>query len=83
MIIITNEVIPENLVVVLIFEKFTSINLPSSSAQRRFIEANFSELTHNNQIFRNEFVCSQNHFSKISVHIIECKILTSLMLLYI
>ena len=28
---------------------------------------NFSKLTHNNQIFRNEFVCSQNHFSKISV----------------
>ena len=23
----------------------------------RFIEANFSKLTHNNQIFRNEFVC--------------------------
>ena len=47
----------------------------------RFIEANFSKLTHNNQIFRNEFVCSQNHFSKISARIIEYKILTPLMLL--
>ena len=31
---ITNEVIPENMVVVRYFEKFTSINLPLSSAQR-------------------------------------------------
>ena len=56
--------------------------LSSSRRIGRFIEANFSKLTHNNQIFRNEFVCSQNHFSKISARIIECKILTSLMLLY-
>ena len=36
-----------------------------------FIEANFSKLTHNNQILRNEFVCSQNHFSKISAQIVQ------------
>ena len=44
------------------FEKFTPINLPSSGAQPRpalleyigrFVEANFSKLTHKNQIFRN------------------------------
>ena len=47
-----------------------------------FVEANFSKLTHSNQIFRNEFVRNQYHFSQISAQIFEHKILTSLMLLY-
>ena len=87
---ITSEVIHENLVVVRYLWEIHPINLQSSRAQRfsmvgslvGLLEANVSKLTQNNQIFRNEFVCSQNHFSKISALIIECKILTSIMLLY-
>ena len=39
-----------------------------------FIEMNFSKLTHNNQIFRNDFVCIHYHLCKISPQTIECKI---------
>ena len=60
------------------FEKFASINLPSSWAlpDGRFIGANFSKLTHNNQIFRNNFVCDHYHICKLSAKTIECKIFT-------
>ena len=90
MIMITNKVIPENLLVVHWLWgihpykptiEYRSVLLDGRFIGR-FIEANFSKSTHNNQIFRNEFVCGQNHVSKISAQIIECKILTSLMLVY-
>ena len=40
----------------------------------KFIEVNFSKLTDNDQIFRNDFDCIR-HFCKISSQINECKIL--------
>ena len=82
---IANQVIPEIWLLCDNFEKFTHIHKPTieeHSASRwyrfigRFIKANFSKLTQN-QIFRNEFVCSHYHFSEISALIIECKILIS------
>ena len=33
---------------------------------------NFLKLMHDNQIFRNDFVCNSYHLSKISAQIIEC-----------
>ena len=42
----------------------------------RFIGVNFSKLTHNDQIFRNEFVCNHYHLCKLSAQTIECKIFT-------
>ena len=66
------------------FEKFTSINLWTDQSQRsnldcdlsvhKFIEINFSKLTDDNQIFRNDFHCIHYHLYKISSQIIECKI---------
>ena len=64
------------------FEKFTSICLWMATALQtfdspsvhKFIEVNFSKLTDNNQIFRNDFDCIHYHLSKISSQIIECKI---------
>ena len=41
-----------------------------------FIGVNFSKLTHNNQIFRNDFVCNHYHLCKLSAQTIECKIFT-------
>ena len=57
------------------------MNVPSRSAERslldgRFIGVNFSKLTHNNQIFRNDFVCNHYHLRKLSAQTIECKIFT-------
>ena len=40
----------------------------------KFIEVNFSKLTDNSQIFRNDFDCIHYHLCKISSQIIECKI---------
>ena len=52
------------------FEKFTSLgtlgcdwSLDNSTV---YIEVNFSKLTQNNQIFRNDFVYIQYHLCKIS-----------------
>ena len=42
----------------------------------KFIEVNFSNLTGNNQIFRNDFDCINYHLCKMSSNIIECKIFT-------
>ena len=68
------------------FEKFTSINLWTDQSQtalqtldrywsvHKFTEVNFSMLTDNNQIFKNDFDCIHYHLSKISSQIIECKI---------
>ena len=39
----------------------------------KFIGVNFSKLTDNNQIFRNDFDCIHYHICKISSKIIECK----------
>ena len=39
----------------------------------KFTELNFSELTDNNQIFRNDFDWIHYHLCKISSQIIECK----------
>ena len=39
-----------------------------------FIEVNFSKLTDNNQIFRNDFDCIHYNLCKISSQTIECKI---------
>ena len=63
------------------FEKFTSINLPYiekrwAPLDGRFIGVNFSKLTHNNQIFRNDFVCNHYHLCKFSAQTIECNIFT-------
>ena len=40
-----------------------------------FIEVNFSKLTHNNQIFRNDFIFSHYHPCKISAQIMAGKII--------
>ena len=39
------------------------------------MEANFSKLTDNNQIFRNDFDCIHYQLCKISSEIFECKII--------
>ena len=61
------------------FEKFASINLPvnlrCALLDGRFTVVNFSKLTHNNQIFRNDLVCNHYHLCKLSVQTIECKFL--------
>ena len=41
----------------------------------KFVEANFSKLTDNNHIFRNDFDSIHYDLCKISSPIIECKIL--------
>ena len=46
------------------------------------MEADFSTLTHNNQIFINDFVFRDYHLCKIAAQIIECKISCSLWTLY-
>ena len=58
------------------FEKFTSINLWTSRNFKRwtvyeFIKVNFSKLTNNNQIFRNDFDYIHYHLCKILSQIIE------------
>ena len=64
-----NKVIHENFVVVRQFEKFTCINDTCGQSQPRVLESrgwshpaimviNVSKVTHNNQIFRNDFVFS-------------------------
>ena len=53
------------------------MNLPSRSAELySMVGVNFSNLMHNNQIFRNDFVCNHYHLCKLSVQTIECKIFT-------
>ena len=54
------------------FEKFVSINAGCGWSQAAFIETNFSKLTHNNQIFRNDFVFTHCLLCKITPQIIEC-----------
>ena len=63
------------------FQKFASTNLPAieklwALLDCWFIGVNFSKLTHNNQIFRNGFVCNHYHLCKLSALTIECKIFT-------
>ena len=38
---------------------------------------NFSRLTHNNEIFRNDFVCIHYHIYKISARIFQCETFAS------
>ena len=70
------------------FEKFTSTNLEGPITVERlkcwtlfldkFIEVNFLTLTHNNQIFRNDFVSIHYHLCNILPQIIDCKFLVSI-----
>ena len=55
-------------------EPITAIQtLHCSWSVHKFIEVNFSKLTDNNKIFRNDFDCIHYHLCKISSKIIECK----------
>ena len=73
-----NKVNPEYLVAVL----YKHMDGPITAFQtidcdwslHKVIGVNFSKLTDNNQIFRNDFVCIHYHLCKISSQIIECKI---------
>ena len=71
-----NKVIPENFVVCVDFEKFTSINSVCNESQSSkslgcdrphatLVEVNFSKLTYNKKIFGNYFVFSSYHICKI------------------
>ena len=44
----------------------------------KFIEVNLSKLTHNNQIFKNDFICIHYHLCKTLSQITECKILLTM-----
>ena len=39
----------------------------------RFIEANFSKLTHNNQLFRNDFLCISITSVKFQLELLRAK----------
>ena len=66
------------------YEDFTFINISRDRSQNskrltiynalyKFTEVNFSKLTHNNEFFRNDFVCIHYRLWKILSQIIECK----------
>ena len=76
-----NKDIPENLVIVRSFWEIRLCNVTCDQSLlsktigcnwsvEAFMEANFSKLTHNNQIFRNGFIFSHYHLCNISAQII-------------
>ena len=80
MIMNANNVIPENLLLSVNFDKFNNVNEEHDQSQsniRRavtcdwsrtsFIESNFSKLTDSNQIFRNDFVCITYHICEFQL----------------